>query len=203
MPRSSAPLVIDDDPVDTASTMSTTPDEFNIPGPDEETSFEPDFDPEAMGFDEARDEAERRKLRNPQGDWVKEDVWDFDKDKNISFFVDDKKEGDISKKGRVLYTLWGYPSERHDKEGNTFMPFLRVRMSPDIRPHREKEGKNDMAYRLWLSAWDLFVNMYDRKPQNHMELLRALANDTYLINTMTADDGAVIVLQLKKPRVQR
>lgn len=201
MPRNSTPLVIEND-VEGMDTEDTTPTEFTIPDLSDGNQVV-DFDPENMGFDEARDEAERRKLRNPQGDWVKSDVWDFDPEKNISFYQDDKKEGDLSKKGRLFYTFWGYPETRVDKDENQFKPFLRVRISPDYRLHREKEGKPDMSFKLWLSAWDLFVNMYDRKPQNHMELLRCLASDTYLINTMTGDDGNVIVLQLKVPRKQR
>lgn len=168
-----------------------------------EGSFNSDtFDLDAVGFDDLRDEVEKRKLTAPSGDWIKKEPWDFSVEKNVSVIVDDNQDGDINPLGRTMYLMYGYPETRVDREGNEFTPFLRIRMSPDRRMHREKEEQVDFAYKMFLAAKDVFVAINGRKAKTQGELLRCLAEESYALNTMNGDDG-LFVLRVKPLKKQR
>lgn len=168
----------------------------------ESPSITGNIDLDAVGFDDLRDEVEKRKLQVPAGDWIKKEPWDFSIEKNVSVIAEDNQEGDINPLGRTMYLLYGYPETRLDREGNEFTPFLRIRMSPDRRQHREKEDQVDFAYKMFLAAKDVFVAINGRKAKTQGELLRCLAEESYALNTMNGDDG-LFVLRVKPLKKQR
>ncbi|MGL5935456.1 MAG: hypothetical protein ACRCZI_07510 [Cetobacterium sp.] len=198
MPKS-VPLTMDLDE-DTVNNENEQVTDFTLPN--EEIFADNEIDLDSITFDEAQLEADKKRMTAPAGDWVKSEEWSFDKAKNIHCNVEDREKGDVNLKGRTTYMLFGYPDERSDKEGNTFRPFMKIQLSPDKRMHREKEDQFDHRYKMWVLAWDLFVHLYERKPKGHGELLRCLAEDTYVLNTMNGDDGP-FVLRVKPVRKQR
>lgn len=167
----------------------------------EEATFESDLDLDALGFDDARDEIEKRKMDAPAGDWKKEEEWEFSQEKNVKVYEGDCEPGDTLPQGRIVYSLFGRPTARTDKEGNEFQPFLRFRWSPDKRYSTSKPDQVDHTYKLCIKAREAFFAANGRKSKSQAELARFLAEENYTITTMRGDDGP-FVLNIKIPRKQ-
>lgn len=192
------PINIEDDPtLNVPNSNTTEPNEYT-------TESQPSRSLDDIGFNDEQDEYERRRLINPTGDWLKSEDWSFDPAKNIRVNTDDSVEGDIDPAGRTSYTVYGYPEERLDKEGNEYRPFMRFTISPDRRYDKkpDRKGQVDFLYKMFLAAKDVFIAVHERKPKNMTELMNCLMYDHYVVNTMNGDDGP-FVTKLKPPRQQR
>lgn len=165
----------------------------------ESNTVEVDLD--ALGFDHARDEVEKRKLDAPAGDWKKEEEWEFSPAKNVMIYGGDCETGDTLATGRLVYSFYGRPTARLDKEGNEFQPFLRFRISPDKRYSVTKPDQVDQSYKLFLRAKTVFFEIEGRAPKSQSELVRFFAEGSYLLTTMRGDDGP-FVLNIKAPRIK-
>lgn len=160
---------------------------------------EDEIDLDALGFDHARDEVEKRKLDAPAGDWKKEEEWEFSQAKNVMVYAGDSEAGDTLPGGRLVYSFFGRPTARLDKEGNEFQPFLRFRISPDKRYSVSKPDQVDQSYKLFLRAKTVFFEVEGHTPKSQSELVRFFVEGNYLITTMRGDDGP-FVLNIKAPR---
>ena len=142
----------------------------------------------SIGFNDARDEAERARLDPPTGDWIKDDRWKFELRRNEQ----DSELGDIDPLGRTMLTFTGKCVSR-DANGITYDPMMFLRVSPDARYKVEEPEKADMAYRLFLKAKDLYLTLKGEKIRSVAQMRDMLAEDEYVVRTMKGDNGLVIV----------
>ncbi len=185
------------------------PDEFNVPTlePSPHDVYNPPHseggaltleDLEEIGVNEQQDEAERKKLYPPPGDWIKSIDWDY----RLARFEGDCQPGDISPSGRTIYVFFGKPEERIDREGNAYQPVLNLRMSPDRRFKQDDPTKVDFSYAMYLKAKDLYLALKGAKMTKQVQLVRMLIEDEYVVRTMNGDSGP-FVLEVKQRRQQK
>jgi hypothetical protein len=137
------------------------------------------------------------RLNNPKGDWKKSERWEFAK------FVDgnDTLPSDIDHSGRTYFSFKGLPEVR-TVGGIDYRPKLYFRISPDHRPHKEDQSKDDMAYRLWLKVNEMYVVMNETKATKYRQVISMLVNDDYVVNTMNGDNGPMITqIKVERKRV--
>ena len=167
-------------------------DEFNI-DTDKPTEFTdesstgalPSTDLASMGFNETQDEEERKRLFPPPGDWLKVDEFEF----NLQYREDDKQPGDRSPQGRMILSFMGKPEARYNTTGDEFQPVLFLRISSDRRYKVDKPNEVDLAYKMFLRAKDLYLELKEEMPKSIDELVQMLVNENYTIRTMQGDSG--------------
>lgn len=185
-------------------------DEFNIPDEVDIPEHSNDVivpqqgalslqDLDNIGFNDARDEQERAKLNPPTGDWEKEDQWKAD----IRCQQGNCMPGDLDPTGRTSLNFMGKPKPRQ-ANGMEYEPMLFIRLSPDIRYKEDDPSKTDMAYKLFLKAKDLYMELYKEKPRNLKQLMTMLREDAYIVRTMNGDNGPIVVdIKAKRTRGAR
>jgi hypothetical protein len=189
--------------------MDTT-DEYN---PSEEREETPQTESYALTLDqlmsvstdEEREESDHHKLNPPAGDWVKSQAWEFDPAKHLVVRTDDSMKGDINPNGRTFFNLFGEVDTRTDREGFDHTPKLFLRVSPDRRYKEDKPDDYDSAYKRYLEAIDLYMNIHGEKPENPGKagkVLMMLIESSYTLRTMQGDNG-LVVTGLKPNRKQR
>lgn len=166
----------------------TEPTEFSDEGGNTASKSTGTADFAAMGFHKADEEASRRRLYPPTGDWVKTDTWKFD----YSYRDDDNAPGDFNSEGRLVYNFSGQPDPRLNKEGDEFCPMLFLRVSPDKRYKQDKPTEFDTAYKLYLQAKDLYLELKGEVPENQLQLIDMLIEDSYTLRTFNGDSGPII-----------
>lgn len=152
-----------------------------------------------MSFNDTQDEEERKRLFPPAGDWLKVDEFDSS---DPEFRSDDCQLGDISPKGRMILSFMGKPEARYNSTGDEFQPTLFIRISPDRRYKIDKPSEVDLAYKMFLRAKDLYLEIKGEKPVNPEELRVMLASESYTIRTMQGDSGP-FCLDIKPNRKAR
>lgn len=193
----------DNDTVDSTAAESATPEEFRVPESTEDNGAKRS---KFMGasFDDAVHAAEAKKLMAPAGDWLKDEPWDFEEEKNIRVNPDDCAPGDIDPDGRTSITMWGYPKARYDKEGNEFKPFTRFFFSPDRRDDPKDPSKPDFAYRMFIAVRAAYIYTRDKKLTDTADLIDFLANDNYVLATsQSKDGGGLFVFAIKGERKEK
>jgi hypothetical protein len=151
---------------------------------------------DTKGFNDSRDEIERKKINPPVGDWLKVDRWELDK----RVRGDDCQPGDLDPTGRTIFNVKGLPEER-TVDSISFQPTLFMRISPDCR-YRD-DGVPDMPYKLFIKAKDLYVQIHGEKVKTYSDLCNMLKHDEYIIRTMNGDNGPVILDIKSKERRRR
>lgn len=150
-----------------------------------------------IGFNNQQDEAEYAKLNPPVGDWVKEDRWQFSTRLNSN----DDSPNDINSSGRTTLNFMGKPESRQ-ANGLEYQPMLFLRISPDRRYKQDKPTEVDMAYKLFLRAKELYLQLNSETPKNIGQLVNMLCEDSFVLRTMNGDNGPVVV-DIKAKRQQR
>ena len=148
---------------------------------------------DSLGFNDERDQEELNKLFPPAGNWNKEDTFQF----RIVNYDNDIQVGDLSDKGRTIYSFSGKPEPR-ELNGVEYQPVLFFRMSPDIRYKEDDPTKIDHTYRMFLRAKELFLSIKEYKPKTQRELVEMLVEDRYVIRTMNGDSGPFVLDILPK-----
>lgn len=169
-------------------------DEFNMDqtsdGPTEFRDDEPSgalasSDLAKIGFNDTQDEDERKRLFPPAGDWLKTDSFEF----TIQYREDDCESNDASPQGRMMLNFMGKPEVRYNTAGDEFEPVLFLRLSPDRRYKIDKPSEVDLAYKMFLRAKDLYLDITGEKPDNVDQLVKMLIDESYTIRTMQGDSG--------------
>jgi hypothetical protein len=165
---------------------------FDVPGDGEEAlgDFgepttpvyeEADTAEDLSGFSVNADKTDedRSLLSPPTGDYEKRggDPWSY----RVHHYEPDKKEGDLSSKGRLQITLYG-PISNENYEGT-----ISFTVSPDHRFYRNfntgevDERKFDSRYKLWLQAIDYYEQVTEEKPKKVQDVIDLLSRDEDLI----------------------
>lgn len=140
------------------------------------------------GFNDDRDEIERTKLDAPPGDWFKKERWEFEE----RVYANDTMPDDLNPAGRTFFTFKGEPESRVANGGMVYTPNMYLRISPDIRYKLDKPDVVDMAYKLFLRAKDLFLDVKGEKATPR-KLIMFLSEDEYTVRTMRGDNSPIIV----------
>ena len=177
--------VDDEDPAVNVDGSLDTPVEFTV---DDDQDIPSIDDLNNVGFNDARDEIERAKLDPPKGDWIKDDRWKCELRTNDG----DSEPGDIDPRGRTVLSFSGRCIPR-EANGMVYDPMLFFKVSPDWRGKQDNPDKPDMAYQLCLRAKDLFLSLYGEKIQKLAQLRDMLREESYVVRTMTGDNGLIIV----------
>lgn len=141
-----------------------------------------------VGFNDKQDEAEYSKLNPPVGDWLKEDRWAC----SIRVNNSDIANTDLDSNGRTTLNFMGKPESRQ-ANGIEYQPMLFLRISPDIRYKQDKPTEVDMAYKLFLRAKELYLQLNSEKPKNIGQLVNMLTEDSFVLRTMNGDNGPIVV----------
>lgn len=141
-----------------------------------------------VGFNNQQDEAEYAKLNPPVGDWFKEDRWQFSTRLNNN----DSSPNDINSIGRTILNFMGKPESRR-ANGLEYQPMLFLRVSCDLRYKQDKPTEIDMAYKLFLRAKELYLQLNSEKPQSIGQLVGMLCEESFVLRTMNGDNGPVVV----------
>lgn len=141
-----------------------------------------------IGFNDTQDEAERAKLNPPTGDWEKDDRWEFKKTVNNN----DSITGDIDPTGRTYLSFAGKPIARQ-ANGIEYQPMMFIRLSPDRRYKVDKPTDVDMAYKLFLKAKDIYLELKAEKPTKLLNLVTMITEDNIILRTMNGDNGPIVV----------
>ena len=193
--RGNAPkfnLTTDDDDFDTPT---DTPVQFTA---DDDSQDIPSIDDlNDVGFNDARDEVERAKLDPPKGDWIKDDRWKCEMRTNEG----DCEPGDVDPRGRTVLSFSGRCIPR-EANGMMYDPMMFFKVSPDWRSKQDEPDKPDMSYKLCLKAKDLFLSLKGEKIKKLTQMKDMLAEDSYVVRTMTGDNG-LIVVDIRPQRDQR
>lgn len=175
------PTEFDDEPVGTSTTAYANGQSMTSTGMDLDALNN-------LGFNTARDEATRKEITVPGGDWVKTDRWKFSK----LVYGGDNLDDDIDPEGRTMFVISGKPDNR-TVEGVDYQPQLFVRMSPDKRYKQDDPTKVDTAHKMFLRAKDLYMAIHGAQPANYGQLITMLTEDSYIVRTMVGDNGPIVV----------
>ncbi len=152
----------------------------------------------AVRFDDERDELERARLDAPTGDWVKSERWKYEE----RVYEGDCSPGDTNPVGRTILSFSGKPDSRQ-ANGLEYTPNLFLRISRDVRYKSDKPDQVDNAYKLFLKAKDLYLDLNNEKVQYLGQLITMLEEDSYIVRTINGDNGPIIVDVKSKTRRRR
>jgi len=153
---------------------------------------------DAQGFNMGKAEDERKRLDNPTGDWEKKDRWEFEK----RVYAGDCMPGDMDPAGRTSFSFKGKPKPRHEN-GISYEPTLFLTVSPDYRADEYNPGAADGAYKRFLYALDLYLDIKGEACKGPRYLISMLENDEYVVRTANYDGNTRIVGMKKETGVQR
>jgi hypothetical protein len=180
------------------------PEEFtaDVPVPANGTSrgFNASLDElNSVTFDSSTRDQDYKQLNPPTGDWLKEERWDFDKEKGVYIKEGDCKPGDINPKGRVFISVSGVPKSRV-VDNIEYQPVMQIRVSPDKRLKDESDPKSmDMAYKLYLQSCEVYMAIHGKNLSKPSELVHFLTEDHFTIRSMNGDSGP-LVTNIKQTR---
>lgn len=112
---------------------------------------------------------------------------------------------------RKTYAVFLRAGQR-TKGGEVVEQALRFRISPDVRPAKDyktqeiKEGKDDIASRLWAELVQAYLNVQGDEGEplkTKGQLFDFLKNTALSFNTMNNDQGGLTVLHISNNRSRR
>ena len=135
------------------------------------------------------EEEDAKRMYPPRGDWLKVERWEG----KVTHFPDDTVPSDkYPENRRLIYNFNGLVEERSDNAGNVFRPKLFMSVSPDKRYQQEKPTEYDNRYKLYRQSYELYLELFERKPENQAQIVEMLEKEEYTITTMRGNDGPFV-----------
>jgi hypothetical protein len=138
-------------------------------------------------------ESDYKLLNPPQGDWLKEDRWDYDVQTGAFCKEGDCKPGDINPKGRIYFTFRGVPKSRMVGDIE-YQPEVSLRVSMDKRLNDPNDPKSmDSAYQRYVECAQTYMAIHGRAmPFLPSALIEFVTEDHFTITTWNGDRGPIV-----------
>ncbi len=166
-----------DEPI-TKTELEDVPDFFDTGATPAAPSVAPSLDELGFSIDHEAMSKTFEESFLPTGDYA----WLKDRQlQSPAFSERDKREGDVSPKGRMFVSIFG----KVESKNGQYSDYFKLTVSPDMRFRKDEKGndtkKPDGFSDIWKRANDLYFALYEKNPEQGTQVVQMLLDMQYYI----------------------